>query len=135
MPLTRKLFGNRHGIALPNPINFASRQKKANAVKIKLEKLCKLKQDLAALRLAMQKKIGVRFVPRAALNAKPRSMAGAAAALAALALCGGLSACAEDRNYPSLSKVSDLGSILTQQEQQKFVSELQKDRQGHSGNP
>jgi uncharacterized membrane protein YgcG len=82
----------------------------------------------------MQKKIGVRFVPRAALNAKPRSLTGAAA-LASLALCGGLSACAEDRNYPSLSKVSDLGSILTQQEQQKFVSELQKDGQGHSGNP
>jgi len=80
----------------------------------------------------MQKKIGVRFVPCAALNAKPRSMAGAAAALA---LCGGLSACAEDRNYPSLSKVSDLGSILTPQEQQKFVSELQRDGQGHSGNP
>ena len=81
----------------------------------------------------MQKKIGVRFVPRAALNAKPRSLA--AAALASLALCGGLSACAEDPNYPSLSKVSDLGSILTPQEQQKFVSELQKDGQGHSGNP
>jgi len=34
-----------------------------NVVKIKLEELCKLKQDLAALRLTMQKKIGVRFVP------------------------------------------------------------------------
>ena len=69
------------------------------------------------------------------INAKTRNMAHAAGAVLLLALCGGLSACAEDRNYPSLSKVSDLGSILTPQEQQKFVSELQKDGQAHSNNP
>ena len=78
----------------------------------------------------MQNKIGVRLVPHTALNAQPRSMASMAAMLAALALCVGVSACAEDRNYPCLSKVSDLGSILTPQERQKFVNELQKESQG-----
>ena len=30
-----------------------------------------------------------------------------------ITLCIGLAACAEDRNYPSLSKISELGDILT----------------------
>ena len=52
----------------------------------------------------------------------------------AIVLCAGLAACADDRNYPSLSKITDLGSILTPQEQRKAVEELQKD-QAHSSNP
>ena len=50
----------------------------------------------------------------------------------AITLCIGLAACAEDRNYPSLSKISDLGSILTPLERQKAVEELQKQDQAHS---
>ena len=53
----------------------------------------------------------------------------------AIALCAGLTACAEDRNYPSLSKISDLGSILTPQERQKAVEELQKQDQTHYNDP
>lgn len=53
----------------------------------------------------------------------------------AITLCAGLAACAEDRNFPSLSKISDLGSILTPQERQKAVEELQKQDQAHSNSP
>ena len=37
-----------------------------------------------------------------------------------------LTACAEDPKYPSLSKISDLGTILTPEERQKAVEDLQK---------
>ncbi len=50
----------------------------------------------------------------------------------AVALCMGVAACASDRNYPSLSTITDLGSILTPQERQKAVEELQKQDQAHS---
>ena len=50
----------------------------------------------------------------------------------AITLCIGLAACAEDRNYPSLSKISELGGILTPLERQKAVEELQKQDQAHS---
>jgi hypothetical protein len=62
-------------------------------------------------------------------------IASAAANGIAIMLCVGLAACAEDRNYPSLSKISDLGSILTPQERQKAVEDLQKQAQVHSNNP
>ena len=50
----------------------------------------------------------------------------------AVTLCVGLPACAENRNYPSLSTITDLGSVLTPQERQKAVEELQKQDQAHS---
>jgi len=50
----------------------------------------------------------------------------------AITLCLGLAACAEDQHYPSLSKLSDFGSILTLQERQKAVEDLQKYDQVHS---
>lgn len=62
-------------------------------------------------------------------------IASVAANFMAITLCAGLVACAEDRNYPSLSKISDLGSILTPQDRQKAVEELQKQDQSHSNNP
>ena len=48
-------------------------------------------------------------------------------------MCAGLTACAEDPKYPSLSKISDLGGILTPEERQKAVEDLQKQDQAHSG--
>ncbi len=53
----------------------------------------------------------------------------------AIALCAGLAACAEGRNYPSLSKITDMGNILTPQQQQKAVQELQKQDQTHYNDP
>lgn len=50
----------------------------------------------------------------------------------AVAVCVGLSACAEDPKYPSLAKISDLGSILTPEERQKAVEDLRKQDQAHS---
>jgi hypothetical protein len=49
------------------------------------------------------------------------------------AMCAGLTACAEDPKYPSLSKISDLGSILTPEERQKAVEDLQRQDQAHGG--
>jgi uncharacterized membrane protein YgcG len=46
-------------------------------------------------------------------------------------MCAGLTACAEDPKYPSLSKISDLGGILTPEERQKAVEDLQKQDQAH----
>lgn len=58
--------------------------------------------------------------------AMPRFLRGAAAAVIAIGLCAGLSACAEDSRYPSLSKIDDVGNVLTPEEQQKTVDELKK---------
>ncbi len=47
-----------------------------------------------------------------------------------IALCGGLLACAEDRNFPSLSKIADFGTVLTPEQRDKTIQDLQ--RQGQS---
>jgi hypothetical protein len=62
-----------------------------------------------------------------------KSLIGSVAAKGlAIALCIGLAACAEDRNYPSLTQISGLGSVMTPLERQKAVEELQKQDQAHS---
>jgi uncharacterized membrane protein YgcG len=64
---------------------------------------------------------------RAKLNAvNLRRTISVAAGAGAIALCAGLTGCAEDPNYPSLSKITDLGSVLTPEERQKAVQDLQK---------
>ncbi len=55
-----------------------------------------------------------------------------AAAGVAIALSGGLQACSSDAGWPSLNKVSDLRNILSPEERQKAVQELQKEDQSHS---
>ncbi|HWJ17399.1 MAG TPA: hypothetical protein VNR65_01605 [Geobacterales bacterium] len=54
------------------------------------------------------------------------------ASLAVAAMCAGLTACAEDPKYPSLSKIDDLGTILTPEERQKAVQDLQRQEQSHT---
>jgi uncharacterized membrane protein YgcG len=73
-----------------------------------------------------------KFVLRAGFYTEKRKVASFGASLMALAVCVGLSACAEDPKYPSLSKISDLGSILTPEERQKAVEDLRKQEQEHS---
>jgi hypothetical protein len=49
-----------------------------------------------------------------------------AAAAIALSLAAGLPACSSDPGWPALGKVSDLGNILTPEERQKAVQDMQK---------
>ena len=73
-----------------------------------------------------------KFVLRAAGVAESLKIASLGAAVFAASLCIGLVGCAEDPKYPSLAKISDLGSILTPEERQKAVQDLQKQDQAHS---
>ncbi|MGO8955131.1 MAG: hypothetical protein ACLQF2_17645 [Rhodomicrobium sp.] len=57
-----------------------------------------------------------------------------AAAGVAFALCAGLQACTSDPTWPSLAKVTDLTNILTPEERQKAVQDLQKSDQGQNSN-
>ena len=67
-----------------------------------------------------------KFLLRAGFFAEKLKIASLGAGIVAAALCASLSACAEDPNYPSLAKISGLGTILTPAERQKAVQELQK---------
>jgi hypothetical protein len=49
-----------------------------------------------------------------------------AGAAIALSLAAGLPACSSDPGWPALGKVSDLGNILTPEERQKAVQDMQK---------
>ncbi len=73
-----------------------------------------------------------KFVLRAGIVTEKLKVASLGASLMAVAICAGLTACAEDPKYPSLSKISDLGGILTPEERQKAVQDLQKQDQVHS---
>ncbi len=73
-----------------------------------------------------------KFVLRAAFVAVKGEIVSLWAGLAAVAICAALAACAEDPKYPSLAKITDLGSILTPEERQKAVQDLQKQEQAHS---
>lgn len=54
-------------------------------------------------------------------------------ALCSIAAFGALlSSCAEDPKYPSLSKISDLENILSPEDRQKTLQDLQKQEQTHS---
>ena len=74
----------------------------------------------------------LKFVLRAGFDRKKLKAVSLGASLAVVAMCVGLTACAEDPKYPSLAKISDLGSILTPEERQKAVQDLQKQDQTHS---
>jgi len=63
-----------------------------------------------------------------------RRVAQIAAAAVAFALCAGLQACTSDPTWPSMAKVSDLTNILTPEERQKAVQDLQKSDQGQNSN-
>ena len=65
---------------------------------------------------------------KAAFRQTARITAGAGA----LFLCAGLTACAEDHNYPSLAKITGLENILSPEERQKAVQDLQKQEENHS---
>lgn len=73
-----------------------------------------------------------KFVLRAGFNTEKLKIASLGASLAVAAMCAGLTACAEDPRYPSLSKISDLGTILTPEERQKAVEDLQKQEQARA---
>jgi hypothetical protein len=57
---------------------------------------------------------------------KVKTARSAASGLAALGLCLVLAACADDGSYPNLAKISDVGTVLTPEERQKAVEDLQK---------
>jgi hypothetical protein len=74
-----------------------------------------------------------KFALRAGLGStKQRVVGRAAASLLCIALCAALSACAGNENYPSLAKIADIGQIMTPEERQKAVDDLQKQDQTHS---
>ena len=73
-----------------------------------------------------------KFVLRAGVVVEKLKIVSLGAGIAAATMCAGLTACADDPRYPSLAKISDLGSILTPEERQKAVEDLQKQDQAHS---
>jgi uncharacterized membrane protein YgcG len=50
--------------------------------------------------------------------------------LAAVGSCFQLAACAEDPKYPSITKISDLDNVLTPEQRQKAMQDLEKAQQG-----
>jgi hypothetical protein len=70
-----------------------------------------------------------KFVLRAGFVVEKLKIASLGAGIIAAAMWTGLTACADDPKYPSLAKISDLGSILTPEERQKAVEDLQKQDQ------
>jgi hypothetical protein len=73
-----------------------------------------------------------KFALRVGIVAEKLKIASLGVGIVTAAMCAGLTACAEDPKYPSLSKISDLGSILTPEERQKAVEDLQKQDQVRS---
>jgi hypothetical protein len=47
------------------------------------------------------------------------------------ALCAGLQACSSDPSWPTLGKISDLSNVLTAEQRQKAVQDLQKNDPNH----
>jgi hypothetical protein len=47
------------------------------------------------------------------------------------ALCAGLQACSTSTDWPTLGKISDLTKIMTAEERQKAVHDLQKNDPNH----
>ena len=54
-----------------------------------------------------------------------------AAGCSMIVFCAGLSGCADESRYPTLSKISDLENILSPEERQKAMQDLQKQEQSH----
>ena len=61
-----------------------------------------------------------------------RRMKQAAGAAAIFALCGALQACASDPDWPTTSKITDIGTVMTPEEREKAVQDLKKNDTGHS---
>ena len=77
------------------------------------------------------------YHPRGALRtlgvrATARRMTGLAAAVLALAFCAGLGACASDPDWPTLGKISDLSNVMTPEQRQKALQDLQKGDQAQN---
>ncbi|MBT3071027.1 hypothetical protein KKP04_09110 [Rhodomicrobium sp. Az07] len=53
------------------------------------------------------------------------------ASLLVIGFCLGLTGCAEDLTYPSVAGIADVGTVLSREERQKAVEELQK-QQNHA---
>jgi hypothetical protein len=47
----------------------------------------------------------------------------------ALAICAGIQGCASDQSWPSLAKITDISNVMTPEQRQKALQELQKDGQ------
>ena len=65
-------------------------------------------------------------------NMARRTACPAAAAAFALALCAGLGGCASSQEWPSVAKISDVGNVMTPEQRQKAVQDMQKGDQGQS---
>jgi hypothetical protein len=55
------------------------------------------------------------------------------AAALALALCTGLGACSSDPSWPTIGKMSDLGNVMTPEQREKALQDLQKGDHGQNG--
>lgn len=55
-----------------------------------------------------------------------------AACAIALAICAGLQGCSSDPGWPTLGKISDLGNVMTPEERQKAIQDLQKNGQNQN---
>lgn len=55
-----------------------------------------------------------------------------AACAIALAICAGLQGCSSDPDWPTLGKISDLGNVMTPEERQKAMQDLQKSGQNQN---
>jgi hypothetical protein len=64
-------------------------------------------------------------------NTARRTAARAAAAAFALALCAGLGGCASSQDWPSVAKISDVGNVMTPEQRQKALDDMQKGDPGH----
>ncbi len=78
------------------------------------------------------------YHPQGALRALrvPNTVRGtagfAAAAAFALALCTGLGGCTSGPEWPSVAKISDVGNVMTPEQRQKALQDMQKSDHGQS---
>jgi len=73
-------------------------------------------------------KVALRYRREGKLGCSILRAAGAAVLFAA---CAGLQACSSDPSWPTLSKVTDLTNIMSAEERQKAVQDLQKNDTSH----
>lgn len=67
---------------------------------------------------------------RCALSSGPKGRAGH---FISIGLCAGLASCADDSSYPSVAKIADVGTVLTPEERQKVLDNLQKQNRARVG--
>jgi hypothetical protein len=74
------------------------------------------------------------FASRAEYRSQtPHRLQQAAAAIIALGLCAGLTSCTDDGAYPNLAKIEDIGRVMTPEERQKAVANLQRQKPARAG--